>query len=153
LEPLRSDIIIEAPRRVVWGVLADLEAVAAWNPTIDRVECVGDVPLGPGARRRCYMHPSGWVTEVLGQWEHGRLITFEVEDALPLKSGVGRFVLMDHGFDTRLQAGFDYQVRLGPLGPVIDRLVVHRQLSSNWHQTIEALRSHAEALAHTGGTT
>ena len=151
MEPLRSDIIITAPRILVWDVLADLDGVAAWNPTVDRAECLGNTPLGPGARRRCYMHPSGWVTEVVGAWEHGSLITFEVEDAPPLKSGVGRFALTDHGAGTRLQAEFEYQVRLGPLGPVIDRLLVHRQLSGNWHRTIEGLRAHAEALARTGG--
>jgi hypothetical protein len=147
VEPLRSDLIIKAPRRLVWDVLANLGGVAAWNPTVDSAECLDDAPLGPGARRRCYMHPSGWVTETVGQWDHGSLVTFEVEDAPPLKSGVGRFALADHGVDTRLQAEFDYLVRLGPLGPVIDRLHVHRQLSSNWQQTIEGLRTYAEALA------
>ena len=94
------------------------------------------------------MHPSGWMTETVVEWEPAELIAFSVDNAPPIKSGIARFVLsdVDDGTDaTRLRAEFSYEVRLGPLGPVIDRLIVHRQLSSAWNKTMEGLRRHVES--------
>lgn len=147
MTPLRADITIAAPRRMVWGLLADLESVAMWSPAVRAAECVSDRARGLGARRRCHMHPRGWLTETVTAWEPERFIELTIEHASPIKHGVGRFALEDHEEGTRLRAGFLYAVRLGPLGPVIDRLIVHRQLSESWDQTVEGLRAHAELLA------
>jgi len=151
MEQLRSDVIIQAPRRLVWAALADLEAVSEWNPTVDRAECVSRRRQGIGARRRCYMHPSGWVVESVSEWEPVDSIGFTVEDAAPLRTGIGRFVLCEDGPGTRLEATFDYEVRFGPLGPVIDRLVVRRNLSSAWSSAIAGLRDHVEDRAAATG--
>ena len=147
MEPLRTDMVIRAPRALVWETLADLEGVSTWNPAIDAAECISEVREGIGARRRCYMHPSGWMVESVTEWEPGSAIAFTIENAPPLKSGLGRFVLSDDGPGTRLHASFDYEVRFGPLGPVIDRLIVHRQLASGWEVGMMGLRQHIEELA------
>ena len=147
VEQLRSHLTIQAPRWLVWEALADLEAVSEWNPGVDAVECVSSRRHGLGARRRCFMHPSGWVVESVSEWEPVDSIGFTVENAAPLRSGLGRFVLCEEGSGTRLRAGFDYEVRFGPLGPVIDRLIVHRQLSSAWSSAMAGLRDHVEVRA------
>ncbi len=142
---MQADLVIGAPRSAVWATLTDLEGVGRWNPAIDTAECLSDQRQGLGARRRCYMHPSGWMTEVVTEWEPERAVAFTVENAPPLKTGVGRFVLSDEPAGTRLLASFDYEVRFGPLGPVIDRLIVHRQLSSAWEEGMQGLRAYLEA--------
>jgi uncharacterized protein YndB with AHSA1/START domain len=150
MEHLRSDMVIEAPRHLAWKALADLEGVSQWNPAIDAAECISDERRGLGARRRCYMHPSGWIVESVTEWEPEQLIAFAIENPLPIRTGLARFVLGDDEAGTRLQATFNYEVRFGPLGPVIDRLVVHRQLSSAWNDCMDGLRQHLEhqASAH-----
>lgn len=52
---LISSIDIAAPASVVWGVLADLEAYASWNPFITRAEG----PLQVGSRLVLRMQPVG----------------------------------------------------------------------------------------------
>ncbi len=150
MDPMRSDMVIGAPRHLAWEALADLEGVSRWNPAIDAAECISDERRGLGARRRCYMHPSGWMVETVTEWEPEQSIAFSIENAPPIKSGLARFVLSDAEAGTRLQAAFDYEVRFGPLGPVIDRLVVHRHLSSAWNNGMDGLRRHLEdqASAH-----
>lgn len=147
MEPMRIDAVIRAPRHVVWETLADLEGVSQWNPAVDAAECISDQRRGLGARRRCYMHPSGWMVESVSEWEPEEVIAFTIENAPPIRTGLGRFVLSEDGADTRLQAGFEYEVRYGPLGPVIDRLIVHRQLSSAWSEGMAGLRRHVEDRA------
>ncbi len=143
---MATDMVLSAPRRHVWAVLADLEGVSHWNPTIERAECITEQRTGLGAQRRCYMSPSGWMVESIAEWEPTEVIAFQVENAPPLKSGYGRFVLSDAPGGTRLRGSFDYEVRFGPLGPVIDRLVVQRQLNAGWTAGMEGLKHHVEEL-------
>ncbi|MEN8238136.1 MAG: SRPBCC family protein [Actinomycetota bacterium] len=145
MKPLQADVVIDAPRYVVWDALADIEAVVQWNPGIDDVECISEVRSGVGARRRCYTHPTGWMTESITEWFEGELIAFDIEDAAPLEIGVARFDLCDVGSGTRLRASFEYDVKLGPLGPVIDRLIVHNRLGDAFNRGIEGLREFTEA--------
>ena len=144
MEPMRTDMVIGAPRHLAWEALADLEGVSRWNPAIDTAECISEERRGLGARRRCYMHPSGWMVESVTEWEPEQIIAFAIENAPPIRTGLARFVLSDAEPGTRLQATFDYEVRFGPLGPVIDRLVVHRHLSSAWNDGMDGLRRHLE---------
>lgn len=144
MQPMQSDVVINAPRQVVWDALSDIRSVVVWNPGIDDVECLSEETTGLGARRRCFTHPSGWMTESITDWQEGRLIAFSIEDAPPLKNGVASFVLRDKDGGTKLEALFEYEVKLGPIGPVVDRLIVHRKLSSAWRQGIDGLRNYTE---------
>lgn len=147
MEPLLADLLLDAPRWLVWDTLADLEGVGHWNPAIDRAECLSDRRQGVGATRRCWMHPSGWMTETVSEWEPMRRIAFTVDEATPLRGGLGRFVLSDTVGGSRVRASFDYEMRFGPLGPVIDRLLVHRQLAAGWRAAMAGLQRHVEAAA------
>lgn len=148
MEPMRTDTVIEAPRHLAWEALADLEGVSRWNPAIDAAECISDERRGLGARRRCRMHPSGWMIESITEWQPEQIIAFTIENAPPIETGLARFVLSDDRAGTRLQATFNYEIRFGPLGPIIDRLVVHHQLSSAWNNGIDGLRQHLEDKAN-----
>lgn len=139
MQSLRADVLIDAPRPVVWNALADIDTVVQWNPGVDDVECISDVRKGVGTRRRCFTHPTGWMTECVTEWLEGELIVFDIEDAAPLKNGVARFELSQEGNGTWLEASFEYDVKLGPLGPVIDRLIVHRRLGDSFRSGIEGL--------------
>ena len=97
------------------------------------------------------MAPSGTMSEVVTAWDEGAGLEFRVEDASPLRSGEVRYRLSDAPGGTTVEASFDYDVRFGPLGPVIDRLVVHRQLSAAWHAGLDGFRRHAEYLATRDG--
>ena len=144
MQPLRTDLVIDAPRHIVWDALSDIEAVVMWNPGINDVECISRVRRGVGAGRRCYTHPTGWMSESVTEWVERELIVFEIQDAAPLKNGAARFLLSDEDSGTRLAATFEYEVKLGPVGPVIDRLIVHKQLSAAWNSGLEGLQDFTE---------
>jgi uncharacterized protein YndB with AHSA1/START domain len=145
MQTLMVELVIDAPRHVVWDALADIEAVAIWNPGIDDVECMSEVRDGIGATRRCFTHPTGWMTETVTEWVEGELITFDIEDAAPLRNGTASFELSDEGCSVRLVANLEYEVKLGPLGPVIDRLIVQRRLGDALESGVEGLQEFSEA--------
>lgn len=153
MQPLQTDMTIAAPRLVVWDALSDVRRVVEWNPGVDDVECLSQETSGPGARRRCFTHPTGWMSESVTEWVEGITVAFSVDDAPPLKHGVARFMLSDAPQGTDLSARFEYEVRLGPLGPVIDRLIVHRQLSAAWERGLEGLREYTQSQWDSLGTT
>lgn len=150
--PVQIETVIAAPRFVVWDALADIRTVVEWNPGIDDVECLSDRVSGLGARRRCFTHPTGWMTESVVEWSVGSVVAFSVEDAPPLKNGLARIVLSDVPAGTSVDARFEYEVKLGPLGPVIDRFVVHRQLSAAFGRGLDGLRAYTETQWTTAGT-
>jgi uncharacterized protein YndB with AHSA1/START domain len=144
MQRLERELVIAAPRLMVWEALSEMKTVSEWNPSIDDVECLSDQISGLGARRRCFTHPTGWMTESVTEWEEGTRVVFSVDDAPPLKNGAAVFDLSDEMDATRVDARFDYEVKLGPLGPVIDRLIVHRQLLSAWQRGLDGLREYTE---------
>jgi uncharacterized protein YndB with AHSA1/START domain len=144
MQRLERELVIAAPRLMVWEALSEMKTVSEWNPSIDDVECLSDQISGLGARRRCFTHPTGWMTESVTEWEEGTHVVFSVDDAPPLKNGAAVFDLSDDMDATRVDARFDYEVKLGPLGPVIDRLIVHRQLLSAWQRGLDGLREYTE---------
>jgi uncharacterized protein YndB with AHSA1/START domain len=144
MQRLERELVIAAPRLMVWEALSEMKTVSEWNPSIDDVECLSDQISGLGARRRCFTHPTGWMTESVTEWEEGTRVVFSVDDAPPLKNGAAVFDLSDEMDATRVDARFDYEVKLGPLGPVIDRLIVHKQLLSAWQRGLDGLREYTE---------
>ena len=144
MQPLRTDLVIDAPRHMVWDALSDIEAVVKWNPGIDDVECISKMRRGVGASRRCYTHPTGWMSESVTGWVERELSVFDIQDAAPLRNGTAQFLLSDENGGTRLEATFEYEVKLGPLGPVINRLIVHKRLSAAWNSGLEGLQDFTE---------
>lgn len=125
----RAEIDIEAPQRVVWAVLADIDAWPTWNPAVreaalrDELEVGGrfrfadalgalrcslrevDAPrsLAWSGRVMLVRHRQAWWIEPAG--DGSRVAT---EAAI---SGVGVWIFKSR-FDERLQADLDAQVQL-----------------------------------------
>lgn len=56
-------IDIKAPRKRVWGVMADIPRWPEWTPTVSRVEAEGEGPVGVGSRFRLHqpkLRPATW---------------------------------------------------------------------------------------------
>src|ERR1043165_2700090 len=69
-----------APERV-WALLADLEAVQRYNPSVRRAAIEGPQRTGIGARRSCDLLPKGRVVERVTHWEDGRALGLEVAES------------------------------------------------------------------------
>lgn len=133
-----------APSRI-WALLADLEAVARYNPGVRSVQVQGKATAGVGATRSCELAPKGRVVERVHVWEEGAAVGLEVVESdwpMHFMRWVTRVEPRDGG--SRLTQDLEYRMKLGPLGWLLDRLVVRRKLRTTLDGVLAGLIAQAE---------
>jgi hypothetical protein len=145
---IHHEIEAACPPERVWAVLSDLEAVQHYNPTVRSVAVRGSRRGGVGAERVCELRPKGRVVERVTHWEEGRAVGLEVaESDWPLR--FMRWVTRiepRHG-GTFITQELEYALGLGPLGWVLDALVMKRKLSATLDDVFVRLARRAEAAS------
>lgn len=149
---LHHEVVVRAPADAVWRELTDLTAVVHYNPLAARVVVTTAHATGPGAARRCE-GPQGAFCERVLEWEPGRSVTMELtESPWPVVSMRWVSGLASEGASTRLTQVTTYAPRFGPLGALLDRVVLRRQLHRGIGGVLEAFARHVEARERGGST-
>ena len=141
---IERTIEISADRDAVWATVADLENVADWNPNISSATC-GEGLAGLGATRTCHLSQGGHIDEVVSEWDDGHRLAFAIGSHGGIRSADMAMALASAGEATRVTAVADYHLAFGPLGPVIDRIVVKRQMARMLDAALVGLKEHVEA--------
>jgi uncharacterized protein YndB with AHSA1/START domain len=125
---LHNAIHIDASPDKVWSVLTSLDALEHYDPGVTHVDIVSDVKAGPGSARKCDLKPGGWFKERVTTWRPHEELAFELyECTLPVKSLVHRYTLKPEGAGTRVEQHMQYRLKFGPVGALMDFLMVRRQ--------------------------
>lgn len=143
---IHHDVLVSCPPERLWALLADLEAVQHYNPGVRRAAIEGSLRTGVGARRSCELSPRGRVVERVTHWEPGRAIGLELEEhdwPVEFMRWVTR--IEPHGRGTRLTQSLEYEVKFGPVGWLLDRLVMRRKLTVTLDAVFASLARHAES--------
>jgi ligand-binding SRPBCC domain-containing protein len=128
-----------APERV-WDVLSDLVAVQRYNPTVAAARFRGTQRQGVGAERECDLRPNGLVVERVTVWEEKRALGLEVVESpwpFPFMRWTTR--IEPHGAGTRITQDLEYRMKFGPLGWLLDRLVLRRRLRTTLDEVFRNL--------------
>jgi uncharacterized protein YndB with AHSA1/START domain len=142
---LHHEIRIDAPVGKVWSALADMEAVQHYNPGVAKARCVSPSREGVGATRHCDLKPKGWVKERVTAWEPERALGMEVaESEWPIVFMRWRTELMPDGSGTLVGQDFEYQVKFGLLGKVMDALMMRRKLDQGISDVFAGLKRFVE---------
>ncbi len=154
---IRHEIYANCPPARIWELLADLEAVRRYNPTVRDALVRGALRTGVGAERVCDLLPRGRVVERVIHWEEGRAVGLEVaESDWPIH--YMRWVTRVDGSaqGSVLSQGLEYEVKFGPLGWLVDRLAMKRKLTRTLDEIfanlIKLAETHASG-AQTAGVT
>ncbi len=143
---LHHEIRINAPIAAVWKAVADLAAVQDWNPMVASARYLSDQREGVGAARRCELKPKGWVEERVWEWNPPHAIGLEVAASeWPIVFMKWRTELHREGDATRMSQALDYKVKFGPLGALMDVLMMRRMLDRGIAGTFEGLKRHVES--------
>lgn len=141
-----SQVTIEAPRQRVWDLIADLEAVQEYNPGVQSAHLITEEAEGVGAGRHCELRPRGWVDEKIREWDAGRSYTIDiVESNLPIAGATAQFFFEEVEAGTLVTVNFDYEVKYGALGRVLDRLMISRRFDRAVPAIIGGAKRHIEA--------
>jgi hypothetical protein len=145
---IRHEIHAACPPERLWALLSDLTAVERYNPGVTRASIEGARASGVGARRSCELVPKGRVVERVTHWEEERALGLEVVESdwpIHFMRWVTTIEPSDHG--ARITQSLEYAVKFGPLGWLLDRLVMKRKLTSALDAVFASLVKHAEGKA------
>jgi hypothetical protein len=142
---IHHEVLAACPPERVWALLADLEAVQHYHPGVRRAAVDGAQRTGIGARRSCELLPKGRVVERVTHWEDGSALGLEVaESDWPIQFMRWVTRIEPHEQGTRITQSLEYQVKFGPLGWLLDRLVMKRKLTTTLDAVFASLVRHAE---------
>jgi ligand-binding SRPBCC domain-containing protein len=143
---IRHELRANCPPERVWALLADLEAVSRYNPTVRIATVEGGKRTGLGAMRACELVPKGRVVERVIHWEDGRALGLEItESDWPIHFMRWVTRIEAQGAATRITQDLEYKVKFGPLGWILDGLVMKKKLTSILDGVFAELVKHAEA--------
>lgn len=128
MSKLTIQVKINAPAEKVWEVVADFGSVSKWAPNVTNSYSTTEANGGVGAGRHCDVVGFGAIEEEIVEWKESRSLTYEVENVGPMKSVRNKCSVRGEGNRTVVTFTIDYQMKFGPLGALLDKLVAGRQL-------------------------
>lgn len=145
---LHHEISINAPAEKIWQVLDNLEAVQHYNPIVARAKYISANKTGIGAARHCDFKPKGWGKERVIGYDPQQSLTIELyESTWPVKSMWWRTSLKPDGKKTIVEQELEYQLKFGPLGKLLNRLVMQKRLDKSIAEIFVSLKSFVETGA------
>ena len=92
------------------------------------------------------MKPKGWVEERVWDWKPPHALGLEVAASeWPLVFMKWRTELQADGDGTLVRQELTYKVKFGPIGALLDALVMRRKLDRGVAEVFRGLKSHVEA--------
>ncbi|MCE4600914.1 MAG: SRPBCC family protein [Desulfurococcales archaeon] len=147
---LRFRVEINAPVDRVFGFIADGVNAPKWHPSIVSAERIEGTVLGVGStvRYRARVGPLDliWVTRAVEfEWNRGfRDVMVRVEKG-PLAWYELTGIFKPGGRGTLVEMELDYRLSWGPIGPVLDSLVVARRISAHMHEGLQKAKKLLES--------
>lgn len=147
MSQVTSVISISAPLERVWEAFSDPYGWPEWIENTEAILSVEGEPLAEGStyrERSVVMGP--WKSESRWKVTQFQPHTLQVHEGhLP---SVGRLVLTvgfePAGDETRFNLNFRYDTMLGPLGALLDRLLVKRMMQSSFDRSVRNFKARVE---------
>ena len=125
--------------------MATLDALDEFDPGISKSELRSDEAQGVGASRHCELRAGGWFEDRVTVWRPHREIAFELQDCtLPVKVLRHHYTLTPEGGGTRVEQLQEYELKYGPLGAILDALVVRRKWDAGIKSFFAGLKAYVE---------
>lgn len=147
LSEFEHSILIEAPRKKVWSVLADIGSIHEWNPGLEKSNQTSKGVVKKGSTRRCNLPGNHYLDEEVVFWQPGQALTMRIIGTdLPFKKADIRFTLTDHEKGTRVTVSPLYQLKFGALGRLMDKLIVRKQYQKGMENMLEGLKDKLQSV-------
>lgn len=143
------EIQINAPKEKVWQVLADFGGVQNYNPNVKKSYSTSKANGGVGATRHCDLTLFGAsVEEAITDWQEGREYSIAIlggKKSPPFKTAVATLAVRDDGKGGSIVTGkFDYRLKFGPVGYLMDQMMVKPAFTKAFPKLLAGLKHYAE---------
>ena len=142
---LENSIRIKAPAEKVWAVLGTLDALHKYDPGVRNSVILEGARDGVGASRQCDLAPGGWFRERVTDWTPKSTLAFELyECTLPVKALRHRYDLRTEGDETVVSQHMEYELKFGPIGKLMDAVMVRKKWDQGIKGFFAGLKRHVE---------
>lgn len=142
------EIRIDAPAGRVWEVLADFGGVYRYNPNVASSHATSETRQGVGASRHCDLTTSGvTLEERIVEWTEGESYLVDIyggSKVPPFKQARARLAVRPDGEGAIVTGTLEYSLKFGPVGALMDRLLVAPRFSKAWTRMLAGLKHYTE---------
>ncbi len=140
-----EQISIQADKKHVWDVLADIGSIYRWNPGVVDSRLTTAGPVGLGSGRRCELGGKNYLDETVTEWKQGENLTMRIIGTnLPIKTADIRFTLDQRDTQTLVTVSPTYVLKFGVLGKLMDAMFVHSQYRKGMTSLLKGLKHYVE---------
>ncbi len=150
MNEVSAKIIIDMPRDQTWQKLRDLTLAHNYVPQVVKTEIVTDQKEGVGTSRKVYQEGSkGSLDETVTDWVDGHGFTLRVHKgdgpAFPIFNSLSfRYHLEDADGKTLFAPALSYEIKYGPLGAVLNALVLKKGFESTLRDLCLSMKDYYE---------
>ncbi len=144
---ITGEVKINAPKDKVWPIVADLGAIQVFHPGVSKSYYTSEAKEGIGAARVCELLPMGKVEETAVEWQAGERLVLEIEPmekAPPFKKALGYISLTEGGPQTTVNMTVEYTLKFGPIGSLMDSMMIRSQFEKIVPRVLQGLKHYAE---------
>ncbi len=137
--------IIDAPVDAVWEALSDFGSVHRYSAAVESSPITEGTPSrGVGSERVCHLYDGNHIAErVTGSVEKQQLSINIFESSMPLKSADGVIDLLPTANGgTQVTMTMTFVAKFGPLGWLMDKLMMKRAMTASLNGMLAALDHH-----------
>lgn len=146
MRELTEQTVINAPMEKVWEALADFGGVSDWAPYMKTSHLIGDLSTGIGTRRGM-RHALGFrFEECVTSWEDGKGYSFDVFRApFPMTDVKESWLAGSASDNSTVTTRVTYNMKLGPIGAVLDSLLVQFIVKREMRSGLRGLKQYIES--------
>ena len=144
MNKVHAEIVIDAPVQKVWEVLADFGGVSRWSPSVTNSYSTSKDNSGPQASRHCDIVGFGAIEEHITEWNEGRSLTYAGTGVGPISSAYHTWSVKPEGDKTLVYVDLRYGLRFGPLGALMNALLIRRKVEQVLVNGLEGLMHHVK---------
>ncbi len=139
-----AEILIDAPVGKVWEALADFGAIYRWAPAVTNSYTTSENDRGPDAARHCDIAGFGGIEEYVTEWKEGKFFKYKATPVGAIGGSHSTWGVTPKGNKSRVYTDLEFEVRFGPIGALINELIMRRLLKMAMRNTAAGLKHYVE---------
>jgi len=137
--------VVNASIAPTWAAVSRMGAVADWHPNVARAVVLTAHDTGIGASRRVEFQDGSSVVESVIEESELHFTTMEMTASSPLKNAVVTIRTEERSADTTaVTFSIDYGLKYGPIGWLIDVVMMKRLFGKVFNTALGGLSYHLE---------
>jgi ribosome-associated toxin RatA of RatAB toxin-antitoxin module len=143
---IKNQISINASVESIWNILANMELLDKYDPTVKKSTLISAQKTGIGAKRKVDMlDGKNWFEEKITVFVPNQALTIQLTDcSFPIKGLKHSYTFEKTGNQTVVKQVMEYTVKFGLLGKLLDVLMIKKQSDTGIKKFFTGLKQFAE---------